>query len=224
MIRKVRSRLFLARRRLVEWCAHAQRTVPGSAVALTFDDGPHPSWTPEVLRVLREHDVRATFFLVGSNAARYPDLVMRIAADGHAVGSHSATHRVDGGRRSWSAIRDFRIGRRLVEHALGRPVMLFRPPHGRLNALTATLCRLSGFSTWLWSVEADDWVPGTESAALVQRYSTRSSGGAVLLMHDWIEEPLHPSACDRSALLGALPPLIAMLRISGMHFVTLEEE
>src|SRR5204862_1967634 len=111
--------------------------VDAGCVALTYDDGPDPGITPRLLDVLGESDTKATFFIVGECAVAHPEIVRRMAEDGHSVGTHSMHHR-DLRRVSVALARaEVNEARRAVEDIVGRPVPLFRPPHGRLSARSA---------------------------------------------------------------------------------------
>ncbi len=122
-----------------------------NAVALTFDDGPDPVYTPEILGVLREHDVKATFFMVGARAENYPDLVRSVLRDGHAVGSHSMTHPDMWELPLLGAVREYRMARDVLESIAGRSIRLFRPPKGSLVPSQALAVRALRFHPWLWS-------------------------------------------------------------------------
>src|SRR5262245_38613659 len=102
-------------------------------VALTFDDGPHPEYTPRILEVLKQFQAKATFFVIGQNARRYPDLIQRMVAEGHSLGCHTDTH-VDlsriGLRRSWDECRQ---SQRSLEQISGQRIRLIRPPWGRIR-------------------------------------------------------------------------------------------
>jgi peptidoglycan/xylan/chitin deacetylase (PgdA/CDA1 family) len=212
----LRWRAYLA----LQHAAGVRRRLPASSgtVALTFDDGPDPESTPRVLDLLAEHGVPATFFCVGYQAQRHPALVRRIAEEGHAVGSHSQTHRI-GGLSPREAMADFVAGRRSVEDALGRPVPLFRPPHGWLEWRNAAAMRRLGLRTWLWTVDPEDYAPGTKTAA-VRGTVGGCRAGDVVLMHDGLEEALDGSP-DRSVTIDALPEAIAALRARGLRPVAL---
>ena len=185
--------------------ARLQERLPrAGAVALTFDDGPDPEFTPQVLDVLARHRALATFFLVGRRARRHPELARRIVAAGHNVGSHSLTH-PEVAELSWRAIgREYRGGRRAVEHAVGSRVRLFRPPKGHLDARSAAIMRLCGLRPWLWTLDPEDWRPEMTAARILERIGTPRDGD-VLLLHDGNESPVSPRAADRSATVAALP-------------------
>lgn len=200
--------------------AGAPRRLPGSAtaVALTFDDGPDPASTPRILDVLAEHGVVATFFCVGARARRYPDLLRRIVAEGHAVGSHSDTHQV-GELSPADTMADYRTGCAAVEDVLGRAVALFRPPHGSIDLPTAWALRRSPLATRLWTIDPGDYVPGT-TVDHVARVVASAGAGDVVLLHDVLEEA-PDGAPSRDVVIEALPEAIEELRRRGLTFVSL---
>ena len=195
------------------------RVAPG-CVALTFDDGPHPGSTDRVLDVLGELGVQATFFCTGANAQAHPALLRRIAAEGHAVGSHSRTHPTPRETAADALADEYVGGHAEVEQALGAPVPVFRPPHGQLTPSSARLLRARRMGPWLWTVDPGDWRPGTRTAHVAAVGSSAGSGD-VVLMHDWVEQPLAPEALDRSATIAALPEIVRSLRTAGLTLVRL---
>jgi peptidoglycan/xylan/chitin deacetylase (PgdA/CDA1 family) len=192
-------------------------------VALTFDDGPDPVFTPQVLDVLAQHDALATFFAVGKRAERHPELVRRILDEGHALGSHSWSHREPGDLSARALARDYRAGRRAVEAAAWRDTPLFRPPKGLWDARTALLTRTGGMQTWLWTANTEDYRPGIDPGEIADR-GAAVTGGGVILLHDAIELPLAPEAEDRSATVAALPGLIEQIRARGLDLVRVDVE
>ena len=156
---------------------------PGRNLALTFDDGPHPAYTPDVLRVLRRHRVPATFFVIGENAAHHPDLVRDIAADGHLIANHSWSHpqldllsaaRI---RRELGATCD------LLATLLGEPPRWARAPYGAWHRPSLEICAELGMEPLGWSIDTDDWRrPGTTAIATAVLHNAHP--GAVVLAHD----------------------------------------
>lgn len=209
-------RLYLALARVAGAGRRLSPTVP--AVALTFDDGPHPESTPAVLDALAAHGAVATFFCVGRRVQEHPELVHRMVAEGHSVGSHSQTHRV-GGLPAAEVLADYADGRAALEQVLGRPAPLFRPPHGWLDARTAWGLRRAGLRSWLWTVDPRDYQPGTGSAD-ISRVVGSCEAGDVVLMHDALEEA-EEGAPARSVVVEALPDVIGALRGRGLTLVTL---
>jgi peptidoglycan-N-acetylglucosamine deacetylase len=188
-------------------------------VALTFDDGPNPEFTLPLLDLLGALEVTATFFCVGANVAKHPAICRAIEAAGHTVGSHSMTHRHPARLSAREVTADYRLGRDVIEDTLGHAVPLFRPPHGYLSVASAFMLRREGFEPWIWTIDPQDWVPGAQTDDLVNT-AGRAGSSDVVLLHDWIEEPLAPAALDRSATLVAVPRVVEAVRSRGLRFAT----
>ncbi len=160
-------------------------------VYLTFDDGPDPRWTPRILDILAEAAVPATFFLVGRLAARYPGLVRRLAAEGHAVGNHTWSHRHPWAMTMNAARREVRDGATAIADILGQPPRWFRPPHGRLRGCMIEEAERDGQTMVLWNRSAVDWGPWASAAGIAARLDA-VQGGDIVLLHDgrgWINRP-----------------------------------
>lgn len=185
---------------------------PGSStVYLTFDDGPHPTVTPDVLRVLREYDVHATFFLVGKQVAAHPDLVRQIADDGHAIGSHSYNHERPHQVSSSQLVAELRQTQELLREVLAQPCRLYRPPYGKLTA--GKLWRL-----WreqqrivLWNRDPRDYLANSAWQIVSWFRQNTLVGGDIILLHD---------KCATTA--QALPVLIEDVFSSGLGFGLLD--
>jgi peptidoglycan/xylan/chitin deacetylase (PgdA/CDA1 family) len=210
-------RVARARERAVQKLAGAQRRVPWG-VALTFDDGPSPDYTPALLDLLRDLDVRATFFVLGAHAEGRPDLVQRMQAEGHGVGSHSRSH-----PRFATSTRE-RIDDEIegglvdVQLALGRRVRLFRPPHGHIDHRVALAMRSARLDSWLWTIDTEDYVPNQRVEHVVDRCA-KVRDRDVLLLHDGMADV--PEAVDRSVTLEAVPGIVELVRARGLDFVAL---
>lgn len=189
-------------------------------VALTFDDGPDPVHTPAVLDRLRDVGAVATFFVVGERAARHPEIVRRILAEGHALGSHSWSHPEPWRLSAPALIADYRRGRAAVQRAAGRRTALFRPPKGFVDARGAVAMLAAGVRPWLWTIDGHDWLPDVRPDEIVGRLGD-IAGGDVVLLHDAIEQPLAPSALDRSATVQAIGDIAALVAGRGLRFTTL---
>jgi peptidoglycan/xylan/chitin deacetylase (PgdA/CDA1 family) len=189
-------------------------------VALTFDDGPDPEFSPAILDELDRLGIVATFFVVGKRARAHPELVRRALACGHAVGSHSDTHPEPWTLSLGRLARDYRLGRRAAEAALGRRVRLFRPPKGYVNGTGAAAMLAAGVRPWLWTIDPRDWMPAIGPDDILAGVDGLAAGDVVLL-HDAIEGPLSPSALDRSATLAALPGIAALAAERDLLFTTL---
>jgi peptidoglycan/xylan/chitin deacetylase (PgdA/CDA1 family) len=179
------------------------------AVALTFDDGPHPEHTPRLLDVLAGLGIPATFFLIGREAERHPALVQRIAAEGHAVGGHSYTHGDPALTPARQLLDEVRRTRDLLGTILGCPPDLFRPPHGKLSAAKLLRLWVCSQSVVLWNVDPKDFVGPTADAVWDRLRATPPRGGDVVLLHD-----NHPHAAR------LVPDLAPVVRDRGLTFTT----
>lgn len=165
---------------------HGTRRTTGDAyVALTFDDGPDPQWTPEVLQLLRKHDVKATFCVVGQLARAYPELVREIAADGHTMCNHSWSHDMALGSRPVREIRaDLERTTSAIRAAVpGARVSYYRQPGGAWTERVVEVAEQLGMSSLHWEVDPQDWArPG--AGAIAKVVSGATAEGAIVLLHD----------------------------------------
>lgn len=181
-------------------------------VALTFDDGPWPD-TDRVLAVLRRHGVRATFFFLGQNLPRYPDIARRVVADGHAVGNHTWNHpyqALDGA----AAAREIDETARHIAELTGTPLLIFRPPGGILDNGAVDYARRKNYVVVMWSIDTQDYQQPS-AATLADRVLTQAHPGAIVLMHD--------GGGNRGRTVEALGTIIAGLKARGYRFVTVPE-
>jgi len=150
----------------------------------TFDDGPHPVNTPELLNLLAKNDIKATFFMVGSNVERYPNIVKRMVDEGHEVANHSYSHPAL--NQLSEAEVDSQISRtqEAITKACGVTPKLMRPPYGAFNARLIEKMRSDyGLTTIFWSVDPDDWKrPG--SSVVASRILSEARDGSIILSHD----------------------------------------
>jgi peptidoglycan-N-acetylglucosamine deacetylase len=126
-------------------------------LALTFDDGPNPAWTPRLLDILAGHDVKATFFMVGSFAEAEPALVRRVAAEGHAIGNHSWSHPNLALTAGAKIYEELKRTNGTLEQIIGHQVRLFRPPFGARRPKVLQLARAMGLTPVLWNAMTNDW-------------------------------------------------------------------
>ncbi len=187
------------------------------AVALTFDDGPDPNSTPELLRILEAYDARATFFMIGRNAAEHPDIVRRVAEAGHTVANHTWDHPtmpdISGRERS----RQIRACRKALA-PYEQP--FFRPPHTLQSAGSFWTTRRLGYEVVAWGVQAEDWLERTADW-LSSRLLDRLAPGRIAVLHDALWDPID-GAADRGPVLSAVETTLAEL--SGhLSFVTVPQ-
>ncbi|WP_285504814.1 polysaccharide deacetylase family protein [Actinokineospora sp. NBRC 105648] len=183
----------------------------GQALALTFDDGPSPVWTPQVLDLLREQKVRATFCLLGGEVVKYPELVRRIVAEGHKVCDHSLYHE-DLGAKTPEAVRaELTATNAAIRQAAGDPTLpipYFRAPFGSWGG-TPAIAAEYGMSALAWTVDPRDW-DGSPAAVIVERLRSQLYPTAVLLSHD--------GGGDRGPTLAAYRQLIPEWKAAGWRF------
>ncbi|MFY1674898.1 polysaccharide deacetylase family protein [Plantactinospora sp. WMMB334] len=156
-----------------------------SYVALTFDDGPDPRYTPQTLAALRDHHVKATFCLVGQNAKAYPELVRAIAADGHTLCNHSWQHDLKLGSRSGTTIRaDLERTNAAIRAAVpDARIGYFRQPGGAWTSSVVAVARQLGMTSLHWAVDPQDWTrPG--AGTIAARVTAGVTPGAIVLLHD----------------------------------------
>jgi peptidoglycan-N-acetylglucosamine deacetylase len=186
-------------------------------IALTFDDGPDPEFTPRVLELLDRAGVPGTFFLIGERAVRAPDVVRAIAAGSHEVGNHTWSHTnlwKCGPRRTRLEIRR---AHDLLAELTGRPPGLFRPPWGAVNLAVFPVLRRLGARCVFWSIQPEGLRP-VDAATQAERVVLRAAPGAIVDLHDAEGTPSAPGR-----LLEALPPMIAGLRERGYSFATVSD-
>ncbi len=167
-------------RRLFMTCGPAA----SRAVALTFDDGPHPTHTPDVLDRLRDLGVRATFFVVGRRAEEFPSLVARIADEGHEIGHHSYTHSPPGETSARTLIAEARRTSALLERLTGRRPRLYRPPHGKLTPGKLLGLWALGQTIVLWNRDPKDFATGSVDPIRRWFHSAPLAARDILLRHD----------------------------------------
>jgi peptidoglycan/xylan/chitin deacetylase (PgdA/CDA1 family) len=192
----------------------------GGLVALTFDDGPDPAWTPRVLDELAALHVPATFFVIGEQAAAHPGLVRREVRDGHVVGNHTYSHKRLSTLPRWRAEAEVLGGAAVVESVIGRKPLLFRAPYGATDAVSGagrsedSLALSLGFEPVSWTVDPLDWTrPGTQ--AISDAVLAGRSARTVVLLHD--------GGGNREQTVAALPGLVKRLRALGFRFTTVDQ-
>lgn len=180
-------------------------------VAITFDDGPSPTLTPRVLEVLRLHDVHATFFLLGAQVEKYPEVVREIEEAGHDLANHSHSHRSFRSLFPSEIVRELTRTDDAIAAATNRRPRFVRPPYGRFPESTVALVRDRGGDVVLWSVDAADWADSPPEA-IADAVVDAATPGAIILLHD--PEP---------ATVRALPEILAGLRRRGLEPVSVAE-
>lgn len=181
-------------------------------VALTFDDGPHATNTPRLLNILKERNIKATFFVVGQCAREYPHLIRRILADGHEIGNHTWSHRSLPTLSEATVRSELTRTAEAVQEAGNYHMRLMRPPYGATNSkLKKWFYDEYGYPTILWDVDPFDWKrPG--AAAIKNRIIAGTHNGSIILCHD-----IHSGTID------AMPDTLDTLLGKGYRFVTVSQ-
>ncbi|MEG4571819.1 polysaccharide deacetylase family protein [Microcoleus sp. N3A4] len=182
------------------------------AIALTFDDGPWPKTTTQILDILKKNNIKATFFWVGRYLKNSPELGKQVAAAGHAIGNHTWNHEYLQYNEEGAA-REIDRTSSLIEDLTGIKTSIFRPPGGILNNGLAAYAQKKNYAVVLWSADSLDWRTPTES--LMDNVMRQANSGGIVLMHD--------GGGNRSRTVKALPDIIAKLRKKGYIFVTVPE-
>lgn len=186
-------------------------------IALTFDDGPDPRFTPQILDVLKKHHVKGTFFLMGSKVAKYPDIVRRIKREGHVIGNHTYWHpnlvKLNPGRIRKEVLQTEKV----LNEVIGFHPHLFRAPYGSLNEHVIAELEKLDYAVIGWSIDTLDWKSLTAKEIQKNVYDFLHPG-AIILMHSgghWTQ--------DLSGTVEALKVIIPQLKKKGMQFVTVPQ-
>lgn len=191
-----------------------EETSERKLVALTLDDGPHPKHTEKVLRVLASYGVTATFFVVGENIKRYPELLREIVNQGHSLGNHSYSHPNLTRMSEAQIYRELERTNRLIKFYSGTTPLFFRPPYGLYNQKVRKVAHRLGLTMVLWDATANDFYllpPEKIERQVIQQVKPNS----IILLHD--------GGGNRSRTVKALKTIIPLLLKKGFSFVTLWE-
>lgn len=191
-----------------------------SGIALTFDDGPDPKYTPILLDLLQKHNVKATFFVLGSKAERSPELILRMHREGHLIGLHNYVHRTNGLMMPWKVRRQLEQAAEAVKKITGESPQYYRPPWGIVNAFDFFLSKR--FHIVLWSLIVGDWLKKTGKDKIKKRLITQLSTGSVIVLHDSGET----FGADEDApvhMLEALDEFLIETTHRGFTFVRVDE-
>ncbi|HEY4059988.1 MAG TPA: polysaccharide deacetylase family protein [Kofleriaceae bacterium] len=202
----------------IDWAMHTTRYAPRNdkkpVVALTFDDGPDPIRTPALLDALRDLDVKATFFVVGREVERHPEIVERMAAEGHEIGNHTFHHVYLPLHRHRTVEHELRATDRAVEDATGVTPTLARPPWGARRPSTVRAFARLAKKVVLWDVNSFDW-KGKPPVEVVERVMDRAKPGSIILLHEAREEG--------ETTIDIVRRLVPVLRARGFQLATVSQ-
>jgi len=187
-------------------------------VALTFDDGPHADGTPRLLRLLARHDVKATFFLVGEQVARRPELAREIVEQGHAVGLHGYEHHTLARMNNRQLHQDLLRAIHAVRSATQTRPVLYRPPRGVFTYQGLAAVRENGWEPVLWTADGRDWRRTSTPTSISQRVTGHLRGGEIILLHD---SDYYASDWSWQHTLDAVPLILRELKERDLTPVSL---
>lgn len=187
-------------------------------IAFTFDDGPDPRYTPQLLDVLKKNDVKATFFVLGEKAKENPNLIRRMVEEGHTIGLHANRH-ICAPLHSYKTIKNDFLASHSQLESMGIKVDLYRPPWGLINIASAKLIRRYKIKPILWSRHASDWSKYVDEKHIRKTLTEKVKPGDIILLHDGRGAENAPQRTI-NALRTALP----VMRNQGYHFVKLVDE
>ena len=183
-------------------------------MALTFDDGPSPQFTPEILQLLTRYNAHATFFVLGSEAAHFPQLVRDIIKQGSAVANHGYNHINYFQAGLARTLHDAAQAQALFDKEKIPSIPFYRPPFGNSNQRLVEAMAQKGYAVTLWSVDTHDWSkPGI--SYITRKVLTDAKPNAIVLMHD--------SGGNRNQTVAALAAILPVLKAEGYKFVTLSQ-
>ncbi|MDD2463651.1 MAG: glycosyltransferase [Desulfobulbus sp.] len=195
---------------------------PADGVSLTFDDGPDDEWTPQLLDILQQHGVKATFFMIGANMEKHPAIVRRILDEGHLIGVHTYSHPNIALVSDERAHLELNATQRLIESITGHRTLLFRPPynadtnpHDPEELVPIKLAQSMGYVTVTEDIDTEDWDKPGVSVMLARVKEGRQQGGNIILMHD--------AGGDRSQSVAALPQILDYLHARGDRVLPLPQ-
>lgn len=183
-------------------------------ISLTFDDGPHPRYTPKILEILEEYDIKATFFIVGVNAENYPDTIASIIKKGHEIGNHTYSHPHVSCLDSYNLKCEVEKCESSIYGLTDYKTKLFRPPEGLIDADVRTVLRDLDYKVILWDIDTRDWAH-TPPEKIADYVIENVTSGDIILMHDYI--------AHNSPTPEALRLFIPALLDKGYKFVVISE-
>lgn len=197
-----------------------KRKDSSTKIAFTFDDGPNRIFTPQLLDLLKANDIKATFFVVGSKAEKYPELIARMHAEGHLIGIHNYVHKANWVMSPWKIRRDLQKSSSIIEKITGERPIYYRPPWGLMNVFDFFL--MKKYKIIHWSVMAEDWKSKGGSEKVKNILMQKIKNGDVILLHD-CGETLGADAHAPINTIHALKDVFKELSSRGMSCVRVDE-
>jgi len=185
-------------------------------ISFTFDDGPDPTFTPQILKILKKNEVKGTFFTVGKQIVRFPEVARMIVSDGHEIANHTYSHPYLNNLNLDQFHEELEKAHQTIMEYTKKEPTLFRPPGGFYNQDIISIAKEKGYKTilWSWTQQTRDWAnPGTEY--IIKKVLTNAKSGDIVIFHD--------CGGDRSQTVNALEPIIIGLKEKGFRLITVSE-
>ncbi len=190
-------------------------------IALTFDDGPSPIWTPQILHELKKAGIKATFFMIGHHVKKYPEVARQVALDGHQIANHGYAHSVLLYYKPEELEEEIKYTELVIKEITGQTTNCFRPPKAWITRREKEKIKSMGYHVVLWSLNSKDWV--TFDDKYIANYILRNiKNGDILLFHD-SGGVFQTEGGDRSETVSTIPLLAEKLKERGFTFVTVDE-
>jgi len=186
-------------------------------IALTFDDGPDPRFTPQILDVLHRKGVKATFFVVGARAKKFPGLLRRMSHEGHLIGNHSYSHPNFRNRSIKQFQSEILRTEKIIQNVVGYRPQLIRPPYGEIKEEQVQWAKKNGYTLVNWNVDSQDW-KGIDEKKVFSNVMSTAGPGSIILQHSG-----GGVGSDLTGTIQALPKIIDALQAQGYQFVDLSE-
>ncbi len=194
---------------IIMW--HANRKKVGNDIAITFDDGPNSVYTEKVISILQKYNIKATFFLLGCEVEKHPEIVIDLVRFGHSIGNHTYSHRYNLKTDMNDLKTEIQRTQAIIEHTTGIIPTLFRPPHGYISTKMLEHCIKKRLSIILWSIDSTDYKKVNTESIINTVNKNTIKPGEIILFHD-----------DNEYTLEALPIIIENLK-KKYKFVTIEQ-
>ncbi|MBI4743915.1 MAG: polysaccharide deacetylase family protein [Actinobacteria bacterium] len=191
------------------------------AISLTFDDGPNPNFTPKILDVLKEKNVKGSFFVTGAHVHKYPDIARRIVSEGHDIGNHTYSHREIAPSTRKAILWQLKRADNIIHSATGVRTRLFRPPRGIYSNASRKLLVSEGYQIVLWTISSIDW-RGINAKVMAKRVLKYARNGGIVLFHD-SGALIRKEGASRENTVEALSLIIDGLKERGFDIVPVSE-
>jgi len=190
---------------------HNNSKVGRDVIAITFDDGPHPEFTPQAIELLKKYDAKATFFCIGKNAEKYPELVKNMLSEGHVIGNHSYSHINSYGFLSLKEVlSDIQQGQEVFKRITNLKLQFFRPPFGVTNPNISKAVKKLNLKTFGWRIRSFDTI-AKDPDKVFRKISSKIQKGDIILLHD-----------SSQLSMEILEKLLQLLQNNNLKSVTLE--